>query len=244
MNGYSFIHHGAKVLWEDPCAAYYGQEEARRIFNETVYVVYSINGDTHGKAASPDDTVVIYNKFTGENHEVAASQLVKHEEPQEKKIRRWVREADTFLVSCLRYADERMKKAEAEAADAKDELRKVLDRRKGDRALFVQEQVYKEQKQTIASLEKEVCDLRRRLDYYMAGYLSVRKPAAQRLQDLTTAFDDTPDAIAARLLDATLPQSRQRVVIVDCEGRIYRPVGIMSSAELVTIAIEPSTGTE
>lgn len=241
MNKYGFIHHGARVRWNDPGAADYG--EGAKDHLATVYIVYSINGDTRGKATRDDDIVLIYDKDSGTQTEAYPAELVEVVESRQERIGRYVRQADIFLLSCLKYADIRAKKAEKEAKLAKEELKRTLERRKGDKALFVQEQVYKDLKEQIKNLSDEVGSLRKEKDYYMSAYLSLRHPEARKLSEISGEFENTPETLAKFLMfcpskEPLAMDPDVRVVCEDVNGEIFPITGVWYDKERGMVRLE------
>ena len=180
MGRYAFIHHGARVLWDDPANADYGEwaEDHAR----TVYVVHSVNGKTSGQASGGGDTVLIYDPDGGYGEaEVPASELRPTHVDATRETLRHIRMADACLLSCIRYADARMKDAERRAREAERALarEKAVDRETRQRLRT--EAAYEELREKIRDLEREVSQLRSQRDYYMSEYFVLRDPSPMRL---------------------------------------------------------------
>lgn len=123
-NPYRFIHHGAKVIWNDPANADYGEHAEDHA--RTEYVVDSINGSKAGTAAEDDDIILIYDpKGNYGEAEVPAHELREAPSATDARISRYVREADAYFISLLKFANRRMKKAERRARRAEELLDKI-----------------------------------------------------------------------------------------------------------------------
>lgn len=224
MNKFAFIHHGARVRWNDPAASDYG-DEAKDHLTRT-YIVFSINGQTKGLATEEDDIVLIYEKGSGSEAEVYASELVEVPETKEERVTHFTRSADLFLLSCIKYADMRRKTAEREAKEAKEELQKMFRLSKEEKAAIAKEKAYAEMKQTLSNLEQKIADLREQLNYYMSAYLILKQPKAERIDQLEEGFKNTPDHLARFLLGVPTEEPEAmdpdvRVVCENEEGEIF-----------------------
>lgn len=212
-----FIRHGAKVLWNDPANSEYG--EYAEDHANTVYIVHSVNGRTSKTAKYPDDVVLIYDPKQGYGEaEVPASEL-KPYVPQYGQGSDFVRMADAFLLSTIKYADRRMKKAEAKAGEMREEMLKLLSVSEHDIKAFKKDDEFRK-------MAKALDEANRRLRIYEDYYLSHREPAARSLRDLAggTNVQNTPDALARFLMRCpeTEPLASDpdvRVVAEDSNGQ-------------------------
>ena len=226
MNKYSFIHHGARVHWNDPGAADYG--EAAEDHLATVYIVHSINGNTRGTVTEDDDIVLIYSK-DGSEAEVYPSELVEIKESVKERVGRYVRQADVFLISCLKYADARMKAAEKETAELREKLRRINAPKKVDKDL-AKDEVVSQLQGIVKGQSVKIENLNKELKYFKAAYIALRQPEAKRLADISTDFDNTPEKLVRILM--TCPETEPNamdpnvhVVCEDKEGTIVPIIG-------------------
>ena len=234
-NPYGFIHHGARVLWNDPGAADYGPDRERHL--KSVYVVHSVAGATGAVAVSGEDTVLIYEHEGHSEAEVPARELRPYRPGGASDID--VKHADAFLLSAIKYADRRMRRAEEAAREAED--RALLAQDRLDTLLATvpeelraikKERVYQEQQALVKNLSAEVGDLRQELDFYRSAYLTSKQAPARPLASFGEGgFINTPDHLGRFLARCPLrePQATDpevRVVVEDAEGERNPVTGV------------------
>ena len=211
-----FIHHGTKVYWNDPENADY--EEFAEDHAATVYVVHSVNGSTSGVARESDDVILIYDPAGGYGEaEVPACELRPYFPPFRGTADEIVRHADAALLSMLRYADRRVRKAEAAERKALAEVRRLRAFSQKDlNDLNVREEMRR--------LRNELNDTRRRLAHYRDYYLATRQIQATTLQELCKHFHNTPDTLIRLLMNCPERQEgcadpQVAVVVEDANGQ-------------------------
>jgi len=234
-----FIHHGAKVYWNDPANADYG--EFAEDHAATVYVVHSVNGSTSGVARESDDVILIYDPARGYGEaEVPACEL-KPYVPQYGQGSNLIRMADAFLLSTIKYADRRMKKAEAKAKDMREEMLKLLSVSKHDIKAFKKDDQFQK-------MAKALDEANRRLRIYEDYYLSHREPAARSLRDLAGGpnVQNTPDALARFLMRCpeTEPLASDpdvRIVAEDSNGQTVPVINAWYNEQNGTVRLTVDT---
>lgn len=211
-----FIHHGAKVFWNDPANADYGKFAEDHA--ATVYVVHSVNGSTSGVARESDDVILIYDPAGGYGEaEVPASEPRPYFPPFRGTADEIVRHADAALLSMLRYADRRVRKAEAAERKALAEVRRLRTFSQKDlNDLNVREEMRR--------LRSELDDTRRRLAHYRDYYLATRQIQPTTLQELREHFRNTPDTLIRLLMNCPERQEgcadpQVAVVVEDADGQ-------------------------
>lgn len=211
-----FIHHGAKVYWNDPANADYG--ESAEDHAATVYVVHSVNGSTSGVARESDDVILIYDPAGGYGEaEVPACELRPYFPPFRGTADEIVRHADAALLSMLRYADRRVRKAEAAERKALAEVRRL-------RAFSQKDLKEMRVREEMRRLRSELDDTRRRLIHYRDYYLATRQIQATSLQELRERFRNTPDTLIRLLMNCPERQEgcadpQVAVVVEDADGQ-------------------------
>lgn len=158
-NPYGFIHHGARVLWNDPGAGDYGEDATDHL--KTEYVVHSINGSTFGTATEENDVVLIYDPQGNYGEaEVPAHELREASRLEKMRITRYVREADTFLLSCIKFADRRTRAAlrRAKAAEKRYQDLLAIKQSKGKKT-FESENAYRELRREVNALQDSMARL-------------------------------------------------------------------------------------
>lgn len=234
-----FIHHGAKVYWNDPANADYG--EFAEDHAATVYVVHSVNGSTSGVARESDDVILIYDPAGGYGEaEVPASELRPYFPPFRGTADEIVRHADAALLSMLRYADRRVRKAEAAKHKALAEAQRL-------RAFSKKELNDLNVREELRRLRSELDDTRRRLTHYRDYYLATRQIEPTTLQELHDHFRNTPDTLIRLLMNCPERQEgcadpQVAVVVEDADGQTEPITGAWYDARrgMVRLTIENS----
>ena len=227
-NPFGFIHHGAKVFWDDPAADDYGPEKEKHL--KTVYVVHSVNGKAKSKAEENDDIVLIYDRDGCSEAEVYAGELRPWRPDTPSNID--VLKADAFLLSCIKHADSRMRKAEKRAISAETALQELQKASGEERASIKKERINQEQKERISALSGELGQLRKDLEFYRCSYLSEKNPVGRPLSSFgKDGFANTPDHIGRFLARCPLREQQAadpdvRVVVETEDGECLPVTGI------------------
>ncbi len=243
-NPYKFIHHGTGVRWNDPENAEYGPDAPAHA--RTRYIVHSVNGSTSARATEDDDIVLIYDPAGNFGEaEVPAHELRPYRETLDEMTTRYVRRGDAFLLSMLKYADRRLQRAEKSKHEALEQLRELRKMNNEDTLRFKKDKVIKALNKRIESLETELKQTRRQLDFYMCAYLCLKNPTAKHLAELPS-FDNRPEAIARFLLScpSESPEASDPTVTVvaeDDNGQTLPVTGIWYDKENGTVRLTLET---
>ena len=228
-NPYGFIHHGAKVLWNDPANSERGDDAENHA--RTPYVVYSVNGSTSGRSDCDDDVILIYDP--AENYgeaEVPPWELRPYNPRPDQDTD--AKKADALLISCIKYADKRMRKAESDAREAKSKLDALLELTKEERTQLKRDAAYASLNEEAHGLRQAIGKLRKELAFYQTAYVCSKQPPARDLSSFgEDGFINTPDHIGRFLARCPLqePQAADpdvRVVVEDGEGERNPVTGI------------------
>ena len=190
-----------------------------------------MNGSTSGHSDCDDDVILIYDP--SENYgeaEVPPWELRPYNPRPDQDTD--VRKADALLISCIKYADKRMRKAESDAREAKKKLDALLELTKEERAQLKKDAAYASLNEEAHGLRQAIGKLRKELAFYQTAYVCSKQPPARDLSSFgEDGFINTPDHIGRFLARCPLqePQAADpdvRVVVEDGEGERNPVTGI------------------
>lgn len=227
---YPFIRPGARVRWIDPAIGDYDPEDHPGQL-ETVYTVVSVGGDTSPRACcEEDDDIVLISTDHGEA-EVWPTELTLVT-PAPEEIGSEVRHTSPWLLSCLKWADLRRRRAEAEADRLRKQYEELARISKKDRQHYVLDKKYKEMRETLADLERKCHLLRSENAFLAAFYYSHGHQEAVNLTGPAVPFSNSACHLGRAL--GLVPEGNAPVYVEDSEG---------NAAPVVGCRFDPQTGT-
>lgn len=183
MHRYGFIRNGARVRWNDPAIGDVDPEERA----DYAARVFTVTDEFYSENPPTDYADLVYITNDGVEIEVMAGELVPVKRlfaPTPEEIDDDVKAAPAWLLSCLRHADSRMRRAEKETDSLRKENARLLSLSKEERKQLKKDALIAELDAKMKAQDLTIAALRSMLEFYMPYYFTNKGVAPVTVDEL------------------------------------------------------------